>query len=91
MGPRLLFGALSSALLVVSCGKTDIAPAIEWNDLATGERKARRTGKPAVIFVFATWSTADVELDPRLQCNMSPHLGPGKNRRARPRLQARLL
>jgi hypothetical protein len=63
MGPRLLFGALSSALLVVSCGKTDIAPAIEWNDLATGERKARRTGKPAVIFVFATWSTADVELD----------------------------
>ena len=61
MGRRLFLVALS--LLAVSCGKTDIAPPIEWHDLATGERKARRTGKPAVVFFFATWSAADMELD----------------------------
>jgi thiol:disulfide interchange protein DsbD len=63
MGPRLLFAALMLAPLVVSCGKTDIAPNVEWNDLATGERKARRTGKPAVVFLHAEWSVADKEME----------------------------
>lgn len=63
MGPKT--GVIAIALLALACGKTDVAPPVHWYDVHAGERKARRTGMPAVVFVHAEWSAADKQMEQR--------------------------
>ncbi len=63
--PIALLVALSfSSLGLVSCKKQprELAPPLVWHDLAEGERLARGLQKPALIFVWADWSTADMAM-----------------------------
>ena len=60
------------ALIVVvvvaalGCGKkpaNDAAPPLVWHSLEDGEAISRRENRPAIVFFFAVWSTADKELE----------------------------
>ncbi len=55
--------AAACLVLLTACGKTADPPPIVWHDLASGEALARREHRPVVVFVHATWSTADVMLE----------------------------
>ena len=64
---RVAVLAAAFALIGAGCGKSSLVPpTIPWNDLAHGEALAESMHKPAFIFFFAEWSTADKELDERV-------------------------
>jgi len=54
---------VASALLLAACGKTENVRPIEWHEIDEGERLARSTGKPVVIYACAEWSVACKEME----------------------------
>lgn len=54
-----------AVLFLVSCKKERVEPPPPpaWHELASGEALARRQHRPALVFLGASWSKADVELE----------------------------